>query len=417
MLPAPPPARRLVSAERADCAVVGAGFTGLATARALAARRPDWRVVVLEAQRVGYGASGRNSGFVVDVGHWDPRLGPEGNRRLVRLARGGLEDLRTLVRAHAMECAWTEGGCLHGAVEDVGLHALETFCRGLDAMGEPWEPLDAAALAAVTGTTYYKGGARTPGAVTVQPAALVRGLAASLPAGVDLFEESPVRSIDRAAGFRLEAGEGTVVADRLFLATDGFTASLGFLARRIFPLFTFASLTRVLTPAERVALGGAPAWGLVPEERMGTTVRRTSDHRILVRNTVRWAAGLRVSDALRGRVRAIHERAFRSRFPVLADVDLEHTWSGVMGMSLNGAPFFGRLDEHLYAAAGWNGVGVAMGTVSGRLLADLAVGVESDLLRDVQALPGPAWLPPEPLLGVGVRATLVRLQARAGAER
>ncbi len=85
-------------------------------------------------------------------------------------------------------------------------------------------------------------------------------------------------------------------------------------------------------------------------------------------------------------------------------------------MSLNNVPFFGRVGRGIFAAAGYNGVGIALGTALGELLADLAVGSESPLLHDVQALPGPSWLPPEPLLGIGVRLTIRRLQDRAGAE-
>lgn len=250
----------------------------------------------------------------------------------------------------------------------------------------------------------------------VQPAALVRGLAAALPANVDLFEESPVRGVHHSGKFRIEAGDGAVVADRLFLAANGFTPTLGFLRRRVFPLFTFASLTRVLAPAEQAALGGESEWGLVPEERMGTTVRRTRDQRILIRNTVHYVGSLQVSESYRREVREIHRRAFRARFPMLPQVDLEYTWGGVLGMSVNGAYFFGQLDDNLFTAAGCNGVGVALGTIAGTLLADLAVGADSELLSDMQALPRPVWIPPEPLLGIGVRATLARLTARAREE-
>ena len=416
MLPPLAPARRLASEQRADCAVVGAGFTGVAVARRLAAHRASWRIAVLEAERVGFGASGRNSGFIVDVGHYEPKLDVEGNRRLVRLGRAGLEQLRTLVRAHAIDCAWTERGRLHGAVGDVGVRLLGEFYKGLDAMGEPYEALGAAAVTSVTGTAYYRAAARTPGAVMVQPAALVRGLAAALPANVDLFEESPVRGVHHSGKFRIEAGDGAVVADRLFLAANGFTPTLGFLRRRVFPLFTFASLTRVLAPAEQAALGGESEWGLVPEERMGTTVRRTRDQRILIRNTVHYVGSLQVSESYRREVREIHRRAFRARFPMLPQVDLEYTWGGVLGMSVNGAYFFGQLDDNLFTAAGCNGVGVALGTIAGTLLADLAVGADSELLSDMQALPRPVWIPPEPLLGIGVRATLARLTARAREE-
>ncbi|MFI5364531.1 MAG: NAD(P)/FAD-dependent oxidoreductase, partial [Candidatus Binatia bacterium] len=315
-LPPLAPARRLTSQQRADCVVIGAGFTGLATARQLALHRPEWRIAILEAQRVGFGASGRNSGFIVDVGHYQPKLGVEGNRRLVRLGRAGRDYLRAQVREHAIDCAWTERGRLHGAVGDVGMRELDRFYAGLGTMGEAYQALDAAAVTAMTGTAYYRAAAHTPGTVMVQPAALVRGLATALPANVDLLEESPVRAIHSGSKYTLDAGEGTIVADRLFVATNGFTPSLGFLRRRVFPAHTFASLTRVLTAPERAALGGEPEWGLVPEERMGSTVRRTHDQRILIRNTVHYTADLEIGDAYRRAVREIHRRAFRARFPM-----------------------------------------------------------------------------------------------------
>jgi glycine/D-amino acid oxidase-like deaminating enzyme len=373
-------------------------------------------VVLLEAQRVGFGASGRNSGFVVDIGHYEERYGVDGNRMRTRLARAGISYLREIVQAHDIDCAWTERGRLHGAVASLGMRLLEKFVGGLEAMGEPYEWLDSRAMAAIMGTTFYRGVVRTPGTVMIQPAALARGLAAALPPSVEVFEESPVRAIHPGPPFRIEAGSGAVVAPRLFLATNGYTSSLGFLKRQVFPMFTFGSLTRPLTESERNLLGGDPEWGLVPEERMGSTIRRTRDGRILIRNTVHYASGLDLDLGQRQRVRQIHEGCFRVRFPALSRVELEYTWGGIMGMTLNGAHFFGRLDDDLFAAAGCNGVGVAMGTLWGKLLADLAVGADSQDLKDLLALPRPAWIPPEPLLGVGVRSTLARLKAKAREE-
>ena len=189
------PPRHLLSNKHAQAVVIGAGFTGLAVARRLAAHRPDWRIILVEAQRVGDGASGRNSGFVVDLPHYERRWGVEGNQRLVRLQRAGQDALRTLVRAHAIDCAWAECGRLHGAVGDAGTRALDAFCAGLDAMHEPCTRLDAAAMTAITGTTHYRAAVHTRGTVLVQPAALIRGLAAALPANVELFEECPVLGI------------------------------------------------------------------------------------------------------------------------------------------------------------------------------------------------------------------------------
>jgi len=416
LLPPLPPPRRLQGAERADCAVIGAGFTGLAAARRLAALRPDWRIAVLDAQRVAGSASGRNSGFIVDLPHYAPGRGVEGNRRLLRLGRAGLQHLRELVRAHAIACDWSERGRLHGAATDTGLRELQTFLAGAQALGEPCEPLDREWLAQRIGTTYYRAGARTPGTVMVQPAALARGLAQSLPANVDLFEESPVRAIPSASGFALDSDAGTLSAARLFVATNGFTPALGLLRDRLIPLMTFASLTRPLSAAEAAVLGGELEWGLVSEAQMGTTLRRLRDGRLLIRNTVRYRPTLRASAADRHRVRERHRRDLCARFPPLDAIDFDYTWGGIMGASFNGAQFFGRLAPELYVAAGYNGVGIAMGTISGMLLADLALGADSALLADMHALPGPTWIPPEPALGIGVRTTLAHLARKSQGE-
>lgn len=416
LLPPTPPPRRLTEAVRADCAVVGAGFTGLALARRLATLRPDWNVVLLEAERVGFGASGRNSGFIVDVWHYLPARGVEGNRALIRLGRAGRDALGTLVRAHGIECAWTEYGRLHGAAGERGMRALDTLRAGLDALDEPYRWLDAPVLSRAIGTTHYRAAIHTPGGVLAQPAALARGLAVSLPANVDLREESPVCRIDRARPVVVHAGAGQVTTDRLFLAVNGFTAGMGFGAQGIFPLLTFASLTRVLTETEQGALGGECEWGLVPEDPMGTTVRRTRDQRILIRHSVQYgtqvaggAAGLRA-------LAAAHLAAFRARFPMLPDVQIDYTWGGVLGMTANTGQWFGRAGDDVWIAAGCNGAGVALGTALGSLLADLALGADSDLLRDARALPRPTRLPPAPFLRPGVSVVLRVMAARSRSE-
>jgi glycine/D-amino acid oxidase-like deaminating enzyme len=415
-LPDPLAARRIRGRERADWVVLGAGITGLATARRLAEQLPDARILLVDAQRVGFGASGRNSGFLTERGHTEKGVGPDERRRRIHVARAGIGALREWVRAHDIACAWSEEGRLHGAAGDAGRRALERFLRQLDDLGEPYEELDAAKLEAITGTSYYRAGARLPGCVLVQPAALVRGLAAALPPNVVLFEQSPVRAIQPGGTLRLECAGGSIEAPHLLLATNAFTPALGFLRRRMFPMFVFASLTRVLTGPEQSALGGDREWGLVPELRVGTTVRRTPDQRILIRNDACYAPGGRLPRRRIEKARAAHRRSLRIRFPDLAHVDLEYTWAGVVAISLNDTPFFGRLAPNIFGAAIYNGVGMAMGAASGMLLADEAIGAQSELLRDIRSLPRPARLPPPPLLGLGVRPALAWMHRRAGAE-
>ena len=416
-LPEPAPARRVTGDERADWVVLGAGFTGLAAARRLAALRPDDRILLIDAQRVGSGASGRNSGFLLETPHYTEGWPLERSERLLRIFRAGVDALRQTVEAFQIECQWRDSGQIKGAVGDVAMPYLDGYRKALDDHRLPYERLDADAMRAITGSSYYRAGVRAPGKVLIQPAALVRGLAATLPGNVEVFEDSPVRAYHGGAPIRLDCAEGTVATKRLLLTTNLFTPALGHFAKRIFPLFLFASLTRRLTGGEIDRLGGEAPWGLVPAHPAGTTVRHTPDHRILIRNTVRYAPDLGSSEAQRRRARVHHVNAFRARFPMLADVAFENTWAGGLCMTMNGGTVFEQVTSGVYASIAYNGLGISRATASGLALAELAAGHDSDVLRDVQAMPQASRKPPEALLGLGVRSYVHYMQWRGGAER
>jgi glycine/D-amino acid oxidase-like deaminating enzyme len=156
---------------------------------------------------------------------------------------------------------------------------------------------------------------------------------------------------------------------------------------------------------------------VIPADHLGTTLRYTQDRRLLVRHTVTYAPQFRWPSERLARIREHHKQAFRARFPMLPEVTLDHGWGGVLTMSRNGAPCFGRLADNVYAAVCQNGVGVAKGTYSGMLLADYVVRADSELLSLLLALPRPAWNLPQPFLGLWVRAKIAWDQYRAGRER
>jgi glycine/D-amino acid oxidase-like deaminating enzyme len=439
LLPPPPPPRPLAGELRVDSAVIGAGLTGLAVARRLAELRPGEPVAVVDAQRIGAGASGRNAGFVVELTDFAAAMSPADRDRYVRVARFGIQCLADLVSRHAIECDWNDRGYLRAAAGEEGLRALDRWPAWLDAVGVPYRQLDAGATAALTGTPFYRAAIHLPGTVNLQPAALIRGLAGSLPTEVTVYENSPVRSIcrqrrqchqrpqchqrhqhrqrrhDRRHGaFYVQAGAGTLLCKRLFLAVNGYTPGMGFLRHRASPRWSFGSLTRTLSAGEQAALGGERHWGVLPADPGGSTVRRTRDQRILIRNTFHYTAAPAVRPEVRGAAGARHRRAFTARFPALAEVPFEHTWSGLYGASRNGQPYFGELEPDLFTAAVYNFAGIAMGTAAGRLLADLAAGAASPRLADLRQLPLPSWLPPEPLRSWGGRRTVARQNRQAG---
>jgi glycine/D-amino acid oxidase-like deaminating enzyme len=412
-----PDVKRLQGRQRADYAVIGAGFAGLAAARRLAERLPQARILLVDAQRAGFGASGRNSGFVIDLPHKFALEHPDPahKQRLLRLNRAAIAQLQDLIGRHRIECQWSHAGKYQGAVGPRGQAYLDHFERLLTDLGEPFRRTGRQELAAVLGTEHYSDAIFTPGCYLMQPAALVTGLAGSLPANVELLEESPNSRLERdgQGGWTLHGESGTITTPTLLLGTSIFTQEFGYLRNRLLPVMTFASWTRPLTDDELVRYGGQLDWGLTPADHAGTTVRMTQDRRLIIRNTYKHVPryGRSTSDAMREQVRAKHRAAFLARFPQLADVPFSHTWGGVYAISRNFTNFFGELEQGVYATACDNGVGAAWGTISGTLLADRAIGAGSEQLRDIEAVTGmPSRNPPEPFLGIGVRSR-IRLAA------
>ena len=418
-LGSPPAARRFDFAGSApqafDAVVIGAGFTGLATARRLAELRPGWRIALIDAQRAGSGASGRSSGFVVDLAHFIARMEPAASRKFVALSRAGIGDLRALVRAHGIACDWDERGWLHVAAGAAAEKSLPFLASWLDWLKEPYETLDAAGLEALLGTSFYRRGLRLPGSVLVQPAALLAGLAAALPPSVELYEQSPVHEIRReGSAFRLAVGSGVLRSPLVFVAANGYAPALGVFERRLFPLYTFGSLTRPLTAEEQTILGGETEWGVLAEDAMGSTVRRTRDQRILIRNSARFTRDHVQPSGPPPEILALHAQAFAKRFPKLADVPFEYSWSGPLGVTPDRSIAFGALEPGLYAAGGYTGAGIAMGTTAGKLLADLALNEDSPALAAMRSLPQPKKLPPQPFLDWGIRWQVRRMNESAG---
>lgn len=401
----------------ADWVVVGAGFAGLAAARRLAENNPSHKVIVLEAQEAGEGASGRNSGFAIDLPHNTSSSMDELNNAFayMRVARAGigyLDDLRT---RFGIACDWNVAGRYHAAVSPEGVRdVLEPTAREMETLGEAYRWVEKDDLRAALGTAHFTAAVYTPGCVLLNPAALSRGLADTLPDNVTLYEHSPVLDVDYGQVVRLTTATGSVTAPKVVLAVNGLAPKFGFYKGRLLPFAAHASLTRPLTQGEREALGSPRSWGLTPANAFaGITMRYTDDYRLLIRQNIHYCPSLRQSDERRRKLAKDHKRLFHQRFPMLPNVSFDHTWTGFVCVSENGAPGFGEVAPGVYAAVCQNAVGVAKGTASGMLVADLASGVDNPLIDDMKSLGSPNKLPPRPFLDLGVRAKFAWEIARA----
>jgi glycine/D-amino acid oxidase-like deaminating enzyme len=407
LLPPRSPNPPLQGRHRADWIVVGAGFAGLAAARRLAENRPSDAVALIEAHEVAENASGRNSGFAIDLPHniGGSLVELEGSQRYIRLNRAAIGHLQKQVATHSIACNWSRRGRYHAAVSDRGTkEILEPFAAELEALGEPLRWLDAEKLKREIGSAYYHAAIYTPGCILFNPAALTRGLAASLPSNVALYEHSPVMVTSYGSDIELATPEGFIRAPRMILCVNGFAKEFGFFRDRLLRFAAFASLTRPLTESERQALGGTEEWGLTPANAfVSATMRLTQDQRILVRYRIPYAPYHGVTQAALAKTRKAHRRIFLERFPMLPDVSFDYTWAGYVCLSKNQAPGFGRVASNIWTAVCQNAVGVTKGTIGGVLAADMACGEDNALIADMESLGKPERLPPQPFLDWGVR--------------
>ncbi|WP_120500331.1 FAD-binding oxidoreductase [Roseovarius sp. EL26] len=408
VIPARKPHYALKDDINSDWVVLGAGYAGLAAARRLAENCPDQKVVVVEAGQVGENASGRNSGFAIDLPH---NVGSsleelEGSHRFMRLARMAIDQLESTVKLHNISCDWVRAGKFHTAVSSRGRqNVLEPFAKELEALKEPFEWVEGATLEQRLGSPHFNAAIYTPGCALMNPAALVRGLADNLPDNVTLVENSPVVEASFQNGIKLSTPRGSVRAPKMVMGANGFSEQFGFFNRRFLHLVAHASLTRPLTEQERANFGVVEQWGLTPANAFaGITMRYTNDHRILIRQGLSYCPSQRVATSQQAAIRRNHIALFKNRFPSIANVDMEHTWSGFVCLSRNGAPGFGQLTPNIWSAVCQNAVGVTKGTFGGILAADMATGRENPLISDMQSLGQPDMLPPRPFLDVGVRA-------------
>ncbi len=425
LLPDPAPAKVLDSKITADFLIIGGGFAGLAAARRLAQLHPQARIVLLEARRFAEGPAGRNSGFMIDLPHDLASDGYGGTMErdiaTTRANRAGIGFAAEMAREYGLsDEVFAQSGKTNAAAGARGHQLNLDFAAHLARLGEAHEILDATQMREMTGTEYYRSGLYTPGAAMIQPAGFIRGVAEGLQSGgVLLFENTPVIELCHNPDWTAKTSAGAVTAPKVILAVNGHANSFGHFKRRLLHVFTYASMTRALSADECRLLGGTPRWGVTPADPMGTTVRRISGmggDRIVIRNRFTCDPSMRVNARRLANVGRDHDKAFAARFPMLKGIEMAYRWGGRLCLSRNNVPAFGEVEPGLYAACCQNGLGTAKGTLHGMLAAELASGVQSDLLTEVLAQPGPKRLPPRAFTSIGANAVMRWGEVKAGRE-
>lgn len=359
----------------ADVVVVGAGFAGLSAALSLAER--GMSVVVLDAQRVGSGASGRNGGQVI-VGYasgltpFEQQLGAQLAQTAWDLSLEAIDLLDQRIATHKIQCERVHG-YLNVADSPRKARALRQDFDALCARGIEGRWAEAADVAGLIDSPRYKAAFYEPRSGHLHPLKYALGLArAARAAGVQIFEQSAVISLDRGHTLVARTAEGEVRARYGVLAGNSMLAQHGprvapELTSRIMPVGTYIIGTVPLDPALCARL--VPSNAAVSDNNIALDYFRfTEDHRLLFGGRVSYTARTpaRLEAAMRERMVAV--------FPQLRGVPIDHVWGGFVDISMNRTPDFGRLGDNLYYLQGFSGHGVALTGLAGQLAAEAVAG-------------------------------------------
>lgn len=358
--------------ERADVCILGAGYTGLTCALALA--EAGHRVTVLEAHRIGWGASGRNGGQAI-VGYGceqdtlEQLLGMADARLLFDFSRDGMHLLRERIARHGIACDWRDGHA-HVPLKPRQERALRA---GIAHMAEHYDyPLqwwDRARLRQELASELYLGAMYDPASGHLHPLAYALGLArAALAAGVRICEDSPVLRLQRGPRPVLHTATGQVEADFAVIAGNAWLRGIApELEARIMPVGTYIGATPPLGAERARALIGNDM--AVADTNWALDYYRLSrDHRLLFGGRASYSS--LPPPGLRG----LMTRRMHRVFPQLRDVALEQVWGGYVDISRNRAPHWGRLAPNVYFAQGFSGHGVAATGLAGQVIAEAIAG-------------------------------------------
>ncbi len=409
----------------ADIAIVGAGYTGLWTAYYLTELDPWLRVVVLDAEIAGFGASGRNGGWCsaslpTSLAKLAARHGRDGALAMHRAMVDTVDEVGRVADKEDIDCHFAKGGTftLSTAPPQTDRIRAEIAAEhelGLTDADIRWlGPSEAHDLIAVEG---LRGAAFSPHCAAVHPARLVRGLAEVVEEerNVKIFEGTSVLELGPQA-VRTEAG--TVRAPVVVRATEGFTASIAGQRRTMAPLYSLMVATEPLPPSFWSAVGWTERQTVTDGRHLIVYAQRTADGRIAMGGRgapYHFASGVQPAYDRDDRVFASITRALAGWFPNLADVKITHTWGGPLGVPRDWSASVGfDRASGLAWGGGYVGDGVAASNLVGRTLAHLVTGTDSPLVQlpwvDRRSRP---W-EPEPLRWLGINTGL-RLTAAADA--
>ena len=405
--------------ESCDWLIVGAGYTGLSAARKLSELHPYQKIIIIDAQLAGEGASSRNSGYLVDTTLND---GFTSNKELDNYKKKadiydlGINAVKKFINEYQVDCDWNECGKYFASSKKKDEKILRNFSVTLSKLSYEHNLLTNNELLKRLGTNFYNIALHTKGGILLHPGKLVRAMVDVLPNNVCLYENSSLLSWSKNKDIiSCEFKNGKIKTKKIIFATNGFLKSLGIKPNYNFPITLTASMTRPLTDEEFISIGQPKEWGVLPVRPMGATIRMTKDRRILIRNTAEVHNPFKMSE-FDLQKRSINQKiGIKKRFPQFPDDIIQSSWSGVVSRTRNSSQIFEKIDNNIFAVGCYNGSGIGVGTLFGEQIAIKASEENSKEIETIEARNKPTWLPPQPFLNLGVKTRLIyeRLRARS----
>jgi glycine/D-amino acid oxidase-like deaminating enzyme len=409
----PAPRPRLTGDATADLVVVGGGFCGLWTALIAKERDPSTDVLLVDAERIAWAASGRNGGFcAASITHGEPNgrsRFPDSYDELAALGVRNLDEIEAAVERYRIDCRFERTGELNVATQPYQVAELA---------GESGEFLDRDAVRAeVASPTYLAGLWDRTGAAMLDPARLAWGLAAAAESlGVRIAENTAVTSLSRdGAGMLVTTAHGVVRAARVVLATNAFRPLLRRLRLHTVPVYDYVLMTEPLSADQLAAIGWRNRQGIGDTANQFHYYRLTADNRIL------WGGydaiyhyGRHVRPAYDDRPATFAKLAehFFTTFPQLDGLRFSHRWGGAIDTCTRFCAFHGTgYDGRVAYSLGFTGLGVGASRFAAEVMLDLLGGTETPLTRLDLVRSRPLPFPPEPLAWLGIQATRHSLAA------
>jgi len=411
--------KTLQSNDDSEWLIIGAGYTGLSAARKLGQLYPSQKIIIVDAQFAGEGASSRNSGYLVDTTLND---GFTSNKELDNYKKKadiydlGIKVVKKFINEYQVDCDWNECGKYFASSKIEDEKILRNFSNTLSKLGFEHNLLLNNELSKRLGTNFYNIALHTKGGVLLHPGKLVRAMIDVLPKNVCLYENSSLLNWNKTKDIiSCEFKNGKIKTKKIIFATNGFLKSLGIKSNYNFPITLTASMTRILTNEEFKSIGEPNEWGVLPVRPMGATIRMTKDRRILIRNTAEIHNPFKMSNSNLEKRSISQKIGIRKRFPQLPDNIIQSSWSGIVSRSRNSSQIFEKIDNNVFAAGCYNGSGIGVGTLFGEQIAIKASEDNTNEIETIEARNKPTWLPPQPFLNLGVKTRLIyeRLRARS----